>query len=97
MRGRAPRDVSNTRGGRTPSYHSSGVRKSNKYTTLELIEDLFSEIQKLSEKLAIIFPERLDGYKPTFLSRLWGFSDSYIAMLLYGFRKNPIKRSLMKN
>jgi len=92
MRGRAPRDVSNTRGGRTPSYRSSGVRKSNKYTTLELIEDLFSEIQKLSEKLAIIFPERLDGYKLTFLSRLWGFSDSYIAMLLYGFRKNPNKK-----
>ena len=31
----------------------------NEYTTMDLIEDLISEIQNYSEELTILFPERL--------------------------------------
>lgn len=59
------------------------------YTTLELIDDLKSEIQVLSEYLATLFPDRINRFKLTDLSDYWVYSSGYIANLKYLYKKNP--------
>ncbi|MFX0070835.1 MAG: LAGLIDADG family homing endonuclease [Candidatus Hermodarchaeota archaeon] len=56
----------------------------DKYTTIELIEDLKKELQKLSEELTILFPERVYRYSDRDLSRFWrGSNYQYIHRVKY--------------
>ena len=63
------------------------------YTTLQLIYDLIVEIQKFSEDLALIFPERLttpivkfNAYK---LAKYWKTCEKTTENRLYNINKNP--------
>jgi len=64
------------------------------YTTLELIKDLMSEIQKHSEELAILFPDRVNKYSKTHLSRLikGDINPDLIASYYRDFKKGKDKR-----
>ena len=63
--------------------------KIKKNPTLELIENLINETQTYSEKLAELFPDRINRYNLTDLSILWGYSSGYISNILYLYNKNP--------
>lgn len=58
-----------------------------KYTTLELIEDLMVEIQKYSEELAILFPGRVQKYTYSMLASLWDYHNGYVREHCYLYKK----------
>lgn len=60
------------------------------YKTLEFINDLKKEIQKLSEELSEIFPERIKKYSNTQLSLLWNMNKDYVNNnIIYKTRRKP--------
>jgi len=63
-----------------------------KYTTLELIEDLMVEIQKHSEELAILFPERVQKYTYSMLVSLWDYHSGYVRQHCYFYKKDSEHR-----
>ncbi len=63
-----------------------------KYTTLELIEDLMVEIQKYSEELAILFPERVQKYTYSMLVSLWDYHGGYVRQHCYYYKKDSEHR-----
>ncbi|TFG11037.1 MAG: hypothetical protein EU535_07840 [Promethearchaeota archaeon] len=64
-------------------------KRNKKNPTLELIENIINEIQTYSERLAELFPDRINRYNLTDLSILWGYSSGYISNMLYLYKKNP--------
>ena len=73
---------------RKANWKDSG-RMIDKYTTENLIEDLILEIQTYPEELALLFPQLLERFQYTHLSRFWGFSSAYVSTALYNYQKNP--------
>lgn len=63
-----------------------------RYTTLELIEDLMVEIQKYSEELAILFPERVQKYTYSKLVLLWDYHSEYVRQHCYFYKKDSEHR-----
>jgi hypothetical protein len=59
----------------------------DKYTTLDLIEGLKEKLQQRSEELAQIFPDRVNKYSQTQLSRLWRNNDDFVHKVSYLYNK----------
>ncbi|KKN22645.1 hypothetical protein LCGC14_0913070, partial [marine sediment metagenome] len=72
-----------------PSSAISNDQEEQKYSTLELIEDLRADIQKYSEVLNKFFPDQFK-FSNVKLSLLWrgGKSNSYVSKQIYKFKKN---------
>ncbi|MFX1317465.1 MAG: hypothetical protein ACFE9T_16505 [Promethearchaeota archaeon] len=62
-----------------------------KYTALDLIEDLKTELQQFSEKLALLFPERVNKFKHRHLSIFWEKSKDYISRVISKIKNNNDK------
>lgn len=63
-----------------------------KYTTIELIKDLREELQKHSEILAQMFPNRMNRYSDKDLSCFWRGNYQYIHRI-----KSKIENSNLKD
>ncbi len=59
----------------------------DKCTTLELIEGLKEKLQKSSEELAQIFPDRVNKYSQAQLSRFWRNTEGFIHKAVYLYKK----------
>ncbi len=69
-----------------------GDSKVSEYTTLQLIDDLMSEMQKLSEELADIFPERLmkiTGFGAKKLASYWNSEEQTSRSRIRKIKQNP--------
>ena len=60
----------------------------SKYTTLELINDLKTELQRFPEELALLFPERVEKFKHRHLSIFWKKSQGYISKVISKIENN---------
>lgn len=76
---------------------TSNKQSQSIYTALDLIDDLMTEIQKYSEELATIWPERVQKYSYAMLSRLWEYKDAYVNVLIFRYKKENDFRLMIKH
>jgi len=67
------------------------------YSAKDMLDDLKKEVQKRSEALAKLWPERIQRYSHRQLSELWGKNPQYANHATYKSKRNPNYRISRKN